>query len=80
MTFTYERPLVIQSGPQDLKVVKVTHGVTTIELSDGRILRVSLHIDSVTGEGDQVNVAYSAISEVMPAPAVPIADVHETLQ
>lgn len=80
MNFKYDQPLVLQSGPQPLEVVKIKHGVTEISLSDGRIIRVSFHIDGVSGTADQLNVNYSVISEVMPEPPVAISDVHESLQ
>lgn len=80
MSYTYEKPLVLQSGPQPLEVAKIKHGVTEISLSDGRMIRVSFHIDSVTGTADMVNVAYSVISEVMPQPPVVISDMHESVQ
>lgn len=80
MNFKYDQPLVIQSGPQELKVAKVTHGVTAIELSDGRVIRVSLHIEGVTGSADLVNVNYSLISEVIPAHLGAISEVHEPIQ
>jgi hypothetical protein len=64
-----------------LSVVKVKHGVTEASLSDGRILRLSLHIEGVGLDGsDKLNVSYQVITEVVTEPEFPIMDVHEAVQ
>ncbi len=80
MKYGYDQPLVIQSGPQELKIAKVTSGVTTIELADGHIIRVTLRIDRVVATGDDISIAFSTISEAMMKPEFPVADAPEMLQ
>lgn len=80
MNFTYDKPLTITMGPKRLSVVSVKHGVTEIALSDGRSVRITLHIEGVTDRGDQLDLNYSAIVEVMPEQTGRISDVHESVQ
>jgi hypothetical protein len=57
--------------------------VTEITLSDGRSVRATLHVRSVTadpGMPGKVNVSYNVIAEVINTPDVPVLDVHETVQ
>lgn len=83
MKFSYDQPLVISSGPKPLSVTKVRHGVTQVSLSDGRIVRLSIHVEGVTrsaAQSDGVDVSYSIVTEVMAQPSVPIMDQHEPIQ
>lgn len=80
MNFRYDRPLTISMGPKRLSVVKVKHGVTEIGLSDGRSVRVTLHIEGVVDRGEQLDLNYSAIVEVMPENTGRISEVHESVQ
>lgn len=80
MNFTYAHPLQISMGPKPTSVAKVKDGVTEISLSDGRLIRISLHIDGVMEHSDKLDVNYSAIVEVLPSPANPILDIHESVQ
>jgi hypothetical protein len=84
MTFGYTQPFSFQIGaPQLVKVAGVRHGVTEITLSDGRLVRATLHVRDVKSSPQKpgsVDIAYNVVTEVMAAPDVPIMDVHETLQ
>jgi hypothetical protein len=64
-------------------VSRVRHGVTEITLSDGRLVRATLHVKSIKIDPKKpgsVGVSYDVIAEIMPTPSVPISDVHETIQ
>ena len=66
-----------------MKVSSVRHGVTEITLSDGRLVRATLHVKSVKVDPKQpgaLDVSYNVITEVMATPATPILDIHETIQ
>lgn len=80
MNFTYDKPLTITMGPKRLSVLKVKHGVTEIVLSDGRSVRITLHIEGVEETEEKLNLNYSAIVEVMPEDTGRISEVHEGLQ
>lgn len=80
MKFSYDRPLIYTIGPKLLSVTKVKHGVTEISLSDGRLVRVSMHVDGVKEYDDKLDVNYQAVVEVMQEPSSQIQDVHETVQ
>lgn len=84
MNFGYAQPFSFQLGgrPQP-KVARIRHGVTEITLSDGRLIRVTLHIKAVTPNPKRpgvLDISYSAVTEVMAEPDTPILDVHETVQ
>jgi hypothetical protein len=71
------------SAPPQPKVTGVRHGVTEITLSDGRLVRATLHIKAVKPNPKQpgtLDISYNVITEVMAKPDVPILDVHETIQ
>jgi hypothetical protein len=84
MTFGYAKPFSFQIGSRPAPTVSsVRHGVTEIILSDGRLVRATLHVKSVKTDPKKpgaVDVLYSVIAEVMPVPETPIRDVHETIQ
>ena len=84
MTFGYAQPFSFQIGPRPAPTVaSVRHGVTEITLSDGRLVRATLHVDSVKADPKKpgtLDVSYKVIAEVMPVPETPIRDVHETVQ
>ncbi len=84
MHLGYSRPFSFQIGPRpETKVSSVRHGVTEIILSDGRLVRATLHVKAVQPnplKPDTLDISYSVITEVMIAPDVPIQDVHETVQ
>jgi hypothetical protein len=84
MTFEYDQPFSFTTAPTPtIRVASVRHGVTEITLSDGRLVRASLHVNEVKinpqKPGD-VDVSFNVVAEVMAIPSVPILDVHETLQ
>jgi hypothetical protein len=88
MTFGYARPFSFQVGLRsepkpEPKVASVRHGVTEITLSDGRIVRATLHVDAVTQDpknSRKLDVSYRVVAEVVAKPEMPILDVHETIQ
>lgn len=83
MTFGYAQPFSFKIGAPPPTVSSVRHGVTEITLSDGRLVRASLHIKSIKVDPKkpgEVGLSYDVIAEIMPLPSVPISDVHETLQ
>ena len=84
MTFGYAQPFSFKIGaPPPPTVSSVRNGVTEITLSDGRLVRASLHIKSIKVDPKkpgEVGLSYDVIAEIMPLPSVPISDVHETLQ
>ena len=84
MTFGYAQPFSFRIGaPSAPSVSSVRHGVTEIKLSDGRLVRATLHVKAVKTDPKKpgfVDVSYSVIAEIMPEPSIPISDVHETIQ
>lgn len=84
MSFKYDQPLVLQSGPQELRVAKVTRGVATVELADGRVILITI----VGVEGAWVNASNADAVDVRPSftvqmitkPEFPVADAPERLQ
>ncbi len=84
MTFGYVQPFSFQVGRRAGPTIsRIRHGVTEITLSDGRSVRATLHVKSVTADPKKpgkVDVSYSVIAEVITTPDVPIHDVHETIQ
>jgi hypothetical protein len=84
MHLGYVRPFSFQIGRRpETKVSSVRHGVTEIALSDGRLVRATLHVNSVKVDPNKpggIDVSYNVIAEIMPAPDQPILDVHETIQ
>ena len=83
-TFGYAQPFSFQIGvPPAVKVAGIRHGVTEITLSDGRLVRATLHVKDVKPSPQKpgsVDISYNVITEVMAAPSVPILDAHETVQ
>jgi hypothetical protein len=84
MNFGYTQPFLFKfearSGP---KVAGIRHGVTEITLSDGRLVRATLHVKAVTPNRKNpaaLDISYNVITEVMAMPSAPILDVHETIQ
>jgi hypothetical protein len=87
MTFGYVQPFSFRigprTGPTGPTVSRIRHGVTEITLSDGRSVRATLHVRSVTADPKKpgkVDVSYNIVTEVINTPDVPILDVHETVQ
>jgi hypothetical protein len=84
MTFGYVQPFSFKIGaPPALNVASVRHGVTEISLSDGRLVRATLHVKEVKLSAQKpgsVDISYNVVAEVMTTPSVPILDVHETVQ
>ena len=84
MTFGYVRPFAFTISPTPaVKVSTVRHGVTEIILSDGRLVRATLHVTDVkpnAREPGNLDISYNVVAEVMATPRVPILDQHETIQ
>ena len=84
MKFGYVQPFSFNIGHRPEPVVsRVRHGVTEIALSDGRLVRATLHVNAVKIDPKKpgaVDVSYNIVAEIMNTPDVPILDVHETLQ
>jgi hypothetical protein len=65
------------------RITSVRHGVTEITLSDGRLVRATLHVGALKADPnkpDNVEISYNVVAEIMPAPKTLIHDVHETVQ
>jgi hypothetical protein len=84
MTFGYVQPFSFQISPRpEPTISRIRHGVTEITLSDGRLVRATLHVRSVRADPKKpgnVDVSYNVVAEVINTPDVPILDVHETIQ
>lgn len=81
MKWSYDQPLVISMGPKPLSIVKVKHGVTEAKLSDGRLVRLSVHLDSVANNKEgNLDITHSITAEVMAEPDSMIHDIHEQVQ
>ena len=83
MHFGYAQPFSFRIGARpEPKVASVRHGVTEITMSDGRLIRATLHVKSVKPNPKQpgsLDISYDVITESMPALPTPILDVHETI-
>lgn len=67
----------------ELKVAGIRHGVTEITLSDGRLVRATLHVKAVKQNPEKpgtLDISYNVIAETLAVTATPILDVHETIQ
>jgi hypothetical protein len=84
MTFGYIKPFSFTIAPPPaIRVASVRHGVTEITLSDGRMVRATLHVKDVKINAQKpgdVDLSYHVVAEVIATPSVPILDVHETIQ
>jgi hypothetical protein len=84
MKLGYVRPFSFRIWQRpETKVSSVRHGVTEIALSDGRLVRATLHVNSVKANPKKpggIDVTYNVIAEIMPMPDQPILDIHETIQ
>lgn len=76
----YDIPLKIHLGPPALTVTKVKHGVTDVSLSDGRTIRISLHIEGVKEQDQKLDINYNAVVEILPVSDSLMMEVHEGLQ
>jgi hypothetical protein len=84
MNFGYAQPFSFKLGAQpELKVAGIRHGVTEITLSDGRLVRATLHIKAVKPNPKTpgaLDISYNVVTEVLAVPHAPILAVHETIQ
>ena len=84
MKFEYAQPFSFKIGHRPQPVVsRIRHGVTEIALSDGRVVRATLHVNAVKADPNKpgsVDVTYKVIAEIVTTPDMPILDAHETLQ
>lgn len=79
MKLTYDHPLELTS-PKSVHITGVKHGVTEIGLSDGRIVRLTIHVEGLKPAIGQVDIAYVVVSEVLTSPGVPMMEIHEVVQ
>jgi hypothetical protein len=84
MHLGYVRPFSFQIGrPTEVKVSSIRHGVTELTLSDGRLVRATLHVNSVKVDPNKpgaIDLSYNVVAEIVATPATPISDIHETIQ
>ena len=83
MHLGYAKPFSFRIEPRpEPRVVSVQHGVTEITLSDGRLVRATLHVNSVKADPKTgaIDVSYNIIAEIMVTPDMPICEAHETVQ
>lgn len=81
MKWSFDQPLTLSMGPKPVSIVKVKHGVTEAKLSDGRLVRLSLHLEAVAVKDDNsLDISHSVIAEVMDEPFGVIHEVHEQVQ
>ncbi len=88
MQFGYSQPFSFQIGSRpepkpEPKVASVRHGVTEITLDDGRLVRATLHIKTVTTDPNKpgsIDISYNVVAEIMTTPDTFISAVHETIQ
>jgi hypothetical protein len=89
MQLGYSRPFSFQIRPRPetkiptTTVSSVRPGVTEIALSDGRMVRATLHVKSVTidpNKPDAMQVSYNVVAEVVAAPVMPTHDTYATIQ
>ena len=84
MKFEYAQPFSFKIGHRPETVVsRIRHGVTEITLSDGRLVRATLHVEAVRTDPSKpgsVDVSYNIVAEIMRTPDMPILEVHETIQ
>ena len=84
MQLGYLKPFSFRIGARpEPRITGVRHGVTEITLSDGRLVRATLHVGALKANPnrpDDVEISYNVVAEIMPAPKTLIHDVHETVQ
>lgn len=83
MNFTYDQPLVLTSGAPELKIVRQTRGTTTVELGDGRIVCLSLSVNTVKPNPTDpaaLDINHSITVEIMAKPEFPMAEGPGTVQ
>jgi hypothetical protein len=84
MTFGYAKPFSFKIGDRPrLTIAGVRHGVTEIILSDGRVVRATLHVKGVNPSATQpgaFEISYNVVAEVINRSDATILEVHETLQ
>lgn len=84
MNYSYDQPLVLQSGPEELKVAKITPGTATIELADGRVILITVFgVDGVwqnPANADAVDIRPSITIEMIARPEFPVSDAPSAIQ
>ncbi len=82
-SFKVERsPSKTHANPEPL-VASVRPGVTEITLEDGKVVRATLNVKSVTLNPEKpgtVDVTYNVLTEIVSIPNALVLDQHETLQ
>ena len=76
MRLGYIQPFSFRIGRRpEPKISSVRHGVTEITLSDGRLVRATLHVTAVRidpGKPGALDVSYRVVGEVVAKPDSPI--------
>ena len=91
MTFSYAQPFTFTLRPAPIrlepapamKVAAVQPGVTEIILTDGRLIRASLHIKGICASRQKpgsLDISYNVVTEIIDKPDLPVHAVHETIQ
>jgi hypothetical protein len=84
MQLGYLQPFSFRISPRrEPKISSIRHGVTEITLSDGRLVRATLHVKSIKSDPNKpgaLDVSYDIVAEIMAKPVSPVLDAHETLQ
>jgi len=84
MQLGYLQPFSFRINPRrEPKISSIRHGVTEITLSDGRLVRATLHVKSIKSDPNTpgaLDVSYDIVAEIMAKSVSPILDAHETLQ
>jgi hypothetical protein len=84
MTFGYAQPFSFKIDPRpQLTVAGVRNGVTEITLSDGRVVRATLQVKSVSSNPKKpgaLDISYNVVAEVVKPSEAVVLGVHETLQ
>jgi hypothetical protein len=86
MTFGYAQPFSFRLNQQpqsQLTVAGVREGTTEIALSDGRVVRATLHVTDVKpnpAKPGSLDISYNVITEVVKQPEATVLAAHQTLQ
>ena len=84
MPIGYDKPFSFTISPKpSVEIASVRHGVTEINLTDGRQIRVTLLVKDLKPNAQtsgSIDIAYDVLTEVIASPTAPIMDVHETVQ
>jgi len=86
MTFGYAQPFSFRLNPpqqSQLTVAGVREGTTEIVLSDGRVVRATLHVKDVKANAAKpwtLDISYNVVAEIVKQPEPTVLAAHQTLQ